>query len=127
MTFVPSNIFDDLDPPPTVPLVVLQCLLRAIVLLSIIPTAADKVHAAVMGAEALILVAQVAVFVMMDAMRIPTPVLRIGFALALIINGINANLASKDLRDKSTTTPVKPPTSDDSPGSSGSGMATHRL
>ena len=70
---------------PTVPLVVLQCLLRAAVLLSVIPTAADKVHAAIMGAEALILVAQVAVFVMMDAMRIPTPVLRIGFALALIM------------------------------------------
>jgi len=55
------------------------------------------------------------------------PTIYVSLTFAFACNGM-ANLASKDPRDKSTNrnTLVKPPVSDeDSPGSSGSDMATH--
>ena len=70
---------------PIVPLILVQCLVRAVVLLSIVRTAADHTYALLEGLVGLILVAQVAVFLLMDAMRYPAPALRIGLAFALLL------------------------------------------
>lgn len=42
-----------------VPLILLQCLIRAIIFLSIIPTAADRQFAQITAAEALVFMVQV--------------------------------------------------------------------
>lgn len=68
---------------PKVPLILLQCLVRAAILLSLIKDAADKPYAEICGVEALMLVPQVGVFLLMDAMRHPAPLLRLFFALFL--------------------------------------------
>lgn len=81
---------------PVVPLIIVQCILRAIILLSVISTASDKNYAIILGAEAMVLVPQVTVFLLMDAMRNPTPVLRIGFAVALILR-FGSSLMSRSL------------------------------
>eukprot|EP00908_Phaeocystis_cordata_P001855 Transcript_11983.p1 GENE.Transcript_11983~~Transcript_11983.p1 ORF type:complete len:806 (+),score=359.14 Transcript_11983:124-2418(+) len=70
---------------PVVPLILIQCLVRASILLSIIPTAYDRPYAQIIAAEGLVFAAQVAIFLFMDAMRHPTPLLRIGYALFLCI------------------------------------------
>ena len=49
-------------------------------MLSTVQDAADSAYAALRGIEALVLVPQVCVFLLMDAMKHPTPRLRIGFA-----------------------------------------------
>ena len=78
---------------PSVPLIMFQCLFRACVLLSTISSSSDKVYATIQAVEALILVPQVAVFLLMDSMRYPTPALRIGFAIALVLRFFAARLA----------------------------------
>lgn len=70
---------------PSVPLILLQCVFRTAVLLSVVPDASDTVFALNEGLTSAVLTMQVAVFVFMDAMRFPTPMLRIGFALALLV------------------------------------------
>ena len=75
---------------PAVPLIVCQCFFRACILLSTISDADDSAYASLVAVEALVLVPQVAVFLLMDSMRYPTPMLRIGFAIALVLRFLSA-------------------------------------
>ena len=79
---------------PSVPLILVQCFLRFVILASIVSTAADAVYACLVSIEAFILMCQVAVFLFMDAMRLPTPVLRIALALVLLLR-FGASLAMR--------------------------------
>ena len=69
---------------PLVPLILLQCVFRTAVLASVVNTAADTTYALTEALVSVVLTLQVAVFLSMDAMRYPTALLRIGFALALL-------------------------------------------
>jgi len=70
---------------PSVPLIIFQCFFRACILLSTIADADDKAYASIMAVEAIVLVPQVAVFLLMDSLRHPTPQLRLCYALALLL------------------------------------------
>lgn len=65
---------------PQVPLILIQTLLRAAVLTSPVWSAADTTYALIVALEAWCLFCLTAVFCLMDAMRLPTPKLRIVFA-----------------------------------------------
>jgi len=83
---------------PVVPLIMLQCILRTGVLFSVVEGASDRVLASIYAFESLVLCFQVGVFLLMDAMRHPTPKLRIGFAMMLLVRFV----LSLSLRSTST-------------------------
>jgi hypothetical protein len=70
---------------PQVPLIIGQSLVRAAVLTVPIATAIDTTYATIVAVEAWCLVFQASIFMLMDAMRMRTPKLRVVFALVLSI------------------------------------------
>jgi len=68
---------------PSVPLILLQCLFRAIVLTTVISDAYDTTYYTLEAVQEWILLIQVFVFIFMDSMTQPAPKLRTLFALVL--------------------------------------------
>ena len=75
---------------PTVWLILLQCTMRAIVLTQVADNSRDRRLTAIAACEAWSLLLQVAIFIFMDAMRWPTPLLRIMFALVLMYRFVSS-------------------------------------
>ena len=69
---------------PTVLIVLLQLLYRAIILCATVGDAADKMYAAVGAVEGFALVLQTFVFIFMDAQKVTAPKMRIVFSLVMI-------------------------------------------
>merc|ERR1719506_218174 len=78
---------------PVVPLVIFQCIIRSCILLSIIADLADVQFAQIFAAESIVVTGFVAVFLFMDAMRHPTPLLRIALAICLCLRFLSSVMA----------------------------------